>query len=39
MGDKDNVGQKVEKKIQDKYKVADAINEEDDDYGQELDFE
>ena len=29
-GDQDNVGQKVEQKIQEKYKVQDAIDEEQD---------
>ena len=42
VGDKGNVGQKVEEKIQQKYKVsADAIEEEDElnEYGEELEFE
>ena len=41
MGDQNNLGQLVEQKINEKYKVSDAINEEDDleDYGEELAFE
>ena len=38
-GDKGNLGEIVEKKIQDKYAVSDAIAEEEfDEYGQELEF-
>lgn len=39
-GDQGNVGQKAEQKIAEKYKVSEAIAEEDfDEYGQELEFE
>lgn len=39
-GDQGNVGQKAQQKIEDKYKVNDAIVEEEDldEYGEELDF-
>ena len=41
MGDQGNVGARVEQKIKEKYKVSDAIDEEDnvDEYGEELAFE
>ena len=34
-----NVGQKAEKQIQEKYKVTNAIEEELDEYGEELEFD
>ena len=37
--DIENVGQKAEKQIQEKYKVTDAIEEELDEYGEELEFD
>lgn len=41
MGDQGNVGQKAEQKIQEKYAVTNAIQEEADldEYGEELEFE